>query len=449
VVSTIVADEIPLGSSRGAPLRRRYGRSPTGRLTSGLANLEALLQATPIEKMDPDSLQATASVIREAQQLLSSALTRVAMATNRLAEREPSAGHDTLRTLLGTGHVRGSTARKEQERAQVAGALDLVAEAVIKGRVGAEQLDSLARGAKRLSPEQRHHLNTADLVDAAERLPADVFDRRIRDTVERLQSDHGLAETSAKQAASTWRHWFDRRTGMGHVHGEFDPERYESIVNRVEQQLTRLANKGEVQKDHHLAATAAYELLTGVGSRTGSGLPHISVVIDHLTLTKGSHSGSIHETAGGHRLPPQSISRLFCEATVQRVVLDNRRVPIEVGRKHRTATDGQWQAIRAIYLGCAWPACDRPLSWCQLHHIREWEHGGATDLCNLVPLCNHHHHQVHEGGWRVKLHADRRLDILRPDRTGVATTYPDRAPRSAEELELDGRNARGDPGRPP
>ena len=112
---------------------------------------------------------------------------------------------------------------------------------------------------------------------------------------------------------------------------------------------------------------------------------------------------------------------MMCDATIQRVVWDEGSVPIDVGRKSRTATDAQWQAIRSIYRTCAWDGCDRPLSWCQIHHILEWEHDGPTDMANLIPLCNHHHHQVHEGRWTVKLEQkDRRLDIYTPNGTHAA-----------------------------
>jgi hypothetical protein len=33
-----------------------------------------------------------------------------------------------------------------------------------------------------------------------------------------------------------------------------------------------------------------------------------------------------------------------------------------------------------------------------VHHLLEWEHGGTTDLSNLVLLCRRHHVAVHEGG---------------------------------------------------
>ncbi|CAN5582213.1 hypothetical protein BH23ACT3_BH23ACT3_17680 [soil metagenome] len=82
-------------------------------------------------------------------------------------------------------------------------------------------------------------------------------------------------------------------------------------------------------------------------------------------------------------------------------------VPLDVGQKRRLATRAQRQALRAMYTTCAHPQCWRPFSWCRIHHVVWWELGGDTDLANLLPLCDQHHHQVHEGGWSLSMTPDR------------------------------------------
>ena len=133
---------------------------------------------------------------------------------------------------------------------------------------------------------------------------------------------------------------------------------------------------------------------------------------------------SVCQTETGHDIPVQTVDRLSCDAVIRRVTLDETGVPVNVGRRYRTATDAQWAALKAVYSSCAWEGCDRPITWCQAHHIREWEHGGRTDLDNLVPLCTQHHHRVHEGQWHIKLLPDRTLEIHRPDGTHHTTTPP-------------------------
>ena len=46
-----------------------------------------------------------------------------------------------------------------------------------------------------------------------------------------------------------------------------------------------------------------------------------------------------------------------------------------------------------------------------------WEHLGATNLDNLLPICERHHHHVHEGGWTLTIKPDRTITLRRPDGT--------------------------------
>lgn len=46
----------------------------------------------------------------------------------------------------------------------------------------------------------------------------------------------------------------------------------------------------------------------------------------------------------------------------------------------------------------------------------EWDRDhGPTDLANGAPLCSHHHHAVHEGGFGIKADAQGDLTFFRPD----------------------------------
>ncbi len=389
-------------------------------------SLLPLVVGVDIGRCGDEELAALTASVREGQQALDVLLMRIAVVAEQRAQ--DGTGRGAHGTLLGDGRsIRGRAARQEAARAKAAAELSKVGEAMMAGCIGAEQVDAITRASRSLTAAERDLLNTDDLIDAAITMPADLFARHVRRMVDEIKGDHGLGDTKSKRERSSWNHWFDERSGMGHVHGEFDPERYEEIISSVEAELTRLANHGGVSKGHRLAADAAHALLTGSSTSGASGRPRLSVVVDWETLMGRPHAGSIRETADGHDLPLESISRLACDAVLQRVVLDTSGVPINVGRTYRTATDAQWQAIRATYRTCAWAGCDAPLAWCQLHHVHEWEHGGATDLCNLIPLCSRHHHSVHEGGWSVNLNADdRRLDIVTPDGRHFATTRPDR-----------------------
>jgi hypothetical protein len=83
--------------------------------------------------------------------------------------------------------------------------------------------------------------------------------------------------------------------------------------------------------------------------------------------------------------------------------------PLDVGRTTRVVTPAQRSALAVRDGGCVFPDCQRPLAWCEAHHVWHWLDGGPTDLENLALLCRAHHRAVHEGGWQLTRGPDGRL----------------------------------------
>jgi Domain of unknown function (DUF222)/HNH endonuclease len=92
--------------------------------------------------------------------------------------------------------------------------------------------------------------------------------------------------------------------------------------------------------------------------------------------------------------------------------------PLDVGRASRVVTPAQRRALAVRDGGCVFPDCDRPLVWCEAHHLWHWQDGGPTDLANLALLCRAHHRAVHEGGWRLARGPDGRFTATRPRQWG-------------------------------
>jgi len=342
---------------------------------------------------------------------------------------------DPTSVLLGTGQVSGHQARREAARADVASKLPALGEALQVGEVSGEHLDAVARVTKGLSPVEAHSLADLDrdLAAAASRLPVDTFGKKLRDLVDSVRNDHGLTRLEQQRARSMVKLWVDKN-GMGNMFVRLDPERFAKVRTAVENESAALAaaTAEPVSNRSHLQAAALVQLVER--AQGAAGRPTVTVVVDAATVVSGPHEQSLSETVDGVPLPPVVIERFLCDAVTRAVVLDGDGLPLDVGRKQRTATPAQRAALAAIYRGCGWGDCSAPFSWCQVHHIHEWEHGGATNLCELLPLCSQHHHQVHEGGWRLRLLSDRTLEIHRPDPSGgppdasslFATAHPNR-----------------------
>jgi hypothetical protein len=64
------------------------------------------------------------------------------------------------------------------------------------------------------------------------------------------------------------------------------------------------------------------------------------------------------------------------------------------------------------------------------HHVTFFEHGGVTDLENLVLLCRFHHKAVHDRGFRMS-RGDGEVTVSRPDGTPITAPLIARAALAA------------------
>lgn len=142
----------------------------------------------------------------------------------------------------------------------------------------------------------------------------------------------------------------------------------------------------------------------------------MTMVIDWQTLTNdalgrmdGEYTSTIHRS---------DVERLLCDSTITRVVTGPDSLPIDVGRARRTVPTATRQALIVRDGGCRFGSCRKPPGWCDAHHVTHWQHGGRTDLDDLVFLCDQHHHVVHLPGWVVTFDGHE-LHICRPDGTEI------------------------------
>lgn len=84
------------------------------------------------------------------------------------------------------------------------------------------------------------------------------------------------------------------------------------------------------------------------------------------------------------------------------------REVLYVGRTQCTAPPRLRRALTIRDRHCQFPDCRVSAQRCHAHHVEHWEHGGRTDLQNMLLLCHGHHHLVHEGHWTITAAEDRR-----------------------------------------
>jgi len=100
--------------------------------------------------------------------------------------------------------------------------------------------------------------------------------------------------------------------------------------------------------------------------------------------------------------PAGAVEQRLCESGVIAVTVDSCGNPLDVGRERRLFTPRQRIGLALRDGGCRWRGCDRPASYCEAHHIDEWQaDAGRTDIDRGILLCRFHHMQLHHGGWRI------------------------------------------------
>lgn len=152
-------------------------------------------------------------------------------------------------------------------------------------------------------------------------------------------------------------------------------------------------------------------------SAAGSGDPDTTVVVVHAPaallrpdLTPGERAAIPNATIATYPIPDSALHRLLCDTRIELNIDTADGRTIGVGRAARNPP--AWLRRRVIardHGRCRWPGCHRPIR--HVHHMTHWTRGGATDASNLLGICWHHHHELHEGGWDATGDADHEVVI--------------------------------------
>jgi len=326
--------------------------------------------------------------------------------------------------LTDQGRRSGKEAKNTENREQICAEFPALEDALAVGSVSADHLDVLARLTRNLSDIERSDLHSVgdDLIESATSDYVSEFERKTRNIIDHIRATHAprdeAAELDRQRAESSIKAWVDKISGMHKTLITCDPIRDAALHIVIDAQLARLkqlpehANTafGSLQIDALVAAVSSTQ-------PDQARIPEISVLIDHRSACHGRHADTICETSPGTPLPVSSVQRMCCDATIIGITLGDNGETLNVGRQQRTASRAQRRALRAMYRTCAHPHCDTSFDRCRIHHIIAWILNGNTDLENLLPLCEQHHHLVHEGNWTLTMTPNRICTWTRPDQT--------------------------------
>ena len=380
--------------------------------------------ASRVSNMSIGELRCRLAEIKALEASLAAEKIQIVTRMDRMSREEQPVFVIPEQELVAHGGLSCREARSVIARSVVVDEAPVFGELLASGATTAAHVDALKTGLRLTGADHTAFLShVPELAQAAQSMSIGEFASLVRTTVSEVISDDGLSRFE-RQCRSTHLKIWDDAEGMVHLRGAFDPVSGAAIRGAIARQVEAMFHGGDpspvdvapwVEPNDHRQAKALTGLVSrrasdggcvGVDVGSGSGRePRAEVVVhvDLATLKEGLHAHSTCRTEFGQDLSAETVRRLACEAEIIPVVLDGRSVPIDVGRSKRLATVHQRRALETTHETCAIPECSVPFHHCQIHHIDYWESGGSTDLSNMVPLCNTHHHAAHEGGWTLHL----------------------------------------------
>ena len=106
----------------------------------------------------------------------------------------------------------------------------------------------------------------------------------------------------------------------------------------------------------------------GLGSKTAY---TVIVSTDLDTLRGQTDRAGLTDT--GQKLSAGQVRRIAAGAGVIPTVMGGQSLPLDLGTQRRFFTESQRMALAHLYDECAVADCDRPFSWCQMHHVNPWK----------------------------------------------------------------------------
>ena len=334
-------------------------------------------------------------------------------------------GHTSVTAwLMDRGRMSGAAAKRRMELARSLQRMPIAREALADGEISVDQAEVLS-SAREADPET-FTASEGSLTETARRasvkeLRAVALQWRIEadamSGVDRLERQRERRRLSAAPTVE----------GTVRVEGVLDPVAGQTLITAIRSIVDAEIRLGEEdlrtpaqQRADALVKMARYYLDSPGRPHVGGERPHVVVRCDLEALQARGGSAQLEDVGP---VDPQVARELAAEGSITRVVMRGRSEILDVGRKTRAFPKAVRTALLIRDGTCVWPTdCDRPIQWCDTHHVQEWEHGGETSLTNAAPLCRVHHGLLRKG-YRME-GTDGHFTFYRPD----GSVIEDRAP---------------------
>ena len=406
------------------------------------------------ERVDDGSVAAARAVLIERLRELpvdeAAAESRASIRALELVEAEmvarklaAGAGDAEARRAAGAGGDRSKRdAEQVKRRAEAIRENPSLLDQARSGALSTGQLDAIAETAARTDKDAA---SDPDLIDRVRCTQNPDQARRAARVWEDARADQAEIDREAR------RHWLKRgvsrfvtKRGTSALMFEGDKHSIDQMEAAVAARADKLYNADggrdvptckHPRTDDQRWFDAAHDLICGGGTAPVENEPHesrpSSKAVIHIAATVESLFGDHVDPAvliGSGPLPTPELERFGCFADLVGTIFSGNGQVLWHGRRIRTATPAQWDALVVRDRGCV--LCGAKPARCETHHLMPANAPvrGPTDIDNLALVCSGCHRHVHNtsltlqrtpDGWRTRTATpDERAPKRGPTRRG-------------------------------
>ena len=295
----------------------------------------------------------------------------------------------------------------------------------------------------RISAALTHY--ESELVEIAEELDPATFSRVLLAKLCEIDPEAMDDAESKRRRRDVGLHVSATIDGFVVVNGLLPPEIGQQLINSLAAARDKARASAAEEAERRMSAAnvdALALILDAAASATGDAkLPDVGGVRPVVQVTIDSESLIAHGASApgwitsltGQQITPVSaraVRRLACDSVRQLLLLDPRGHLDAISAQERVITQPMRKAITIRDGGrCRFPGCRHAIR--EIHHIVYWQHGGSTTTDNLVGLCSHHHHTIHDRGWTLSGDPNFRLTFTDPRTRESYSDPPTKRPQTS------------------
>ena len=364
------------------------------------AALEELNQVR-IGPMSRTEANQTLGLLGQAQSVVTSLMCDVG---RQVADTEPDS--DPAEVLRQGARLPTRESKRMAKVARQLSEMPKVRERFSTGDITPGHVNALANAANKVGPEAVEADET--LLEAADQMLPDSFDRHARKWSDRKLIEQGLDPLERQRRAREAKLWVEKETGLGVVMAKVPRPQFEHIRQAVDSHYMHLLRRDgadgtdpdEMRTPTQRLADVMYELVTNRHAVTGEFITETVgikakaatqlIVVAPVGVMDGTNPNGPVEMIGVGPVPRQILQTLTPDTELAGMIFDRTGRPLWLGRNQRLGNAAQRLAVAVRDGGCF--ECGAPMHRCELHHIQEWHRDhGRTDIHNLVAVCRRHH----------------------------------------------------------